>query len=64
MSIPVMITPKELRQLRRELKRRNTIVCLDDNAYLKTLLVARDMLIHGENVKTPIKSIVAPTRKI
>ena len=63
MSHQVLITRKEINQLRRELKKRHKIVCLDETAYLKTLLVAQYMLMHGEDVKTPISGIIAPERR-
>lgn len=48
MSIPVPITPKELRDLRKILRHNPVVVCVGRDAYLKTVLVARDLLLRGE----------------
>jgi hypothetical protein len=48
MGIPIAITPTELRRLQKALRTNTEIVCLDHAAYVKTLLVARDLLMNGE----------------
>lgn len=54
MSIQIPITRKEVRAIGRVLAREGDIICLGEDAYLKTLLVARDRLLRGLSVKATI----------
>jgi len=54
MSTQIPITPKELRSIRKVLRNDKEVVCLDETAYLKTLLVARDLLMRGVMVNAKI----------
>lgn len=47
MGIPVLVTPEELKTIRKELRKQNEVICLDETAYLKTLLVGRQLLVEG-----------------
>lgn len=55
MSCQIPITKTELRRIERELKTKAVIICLDAPSQIKTLLVARDMLMRGKNVKARIE---------
>jgi hypothetical protein len=60
MSVQVPITGKELRELESVLGEEREVVCLDDAAYLKALLVGREMLIRGDDVKAKIVRAAKP----
>lgn len=54
MSISVPITPSELKTLQRQLRKEQNFVCIDSAVHVKVLLVARDMLMRGKDVKAKI----------
>lgn len=54
MSEQVPITQQEVKQLEKLLKTQENVLCLDQIAYVKALLVARQMLVEGKNVKAKI----------
>ncbi len=57
MSIPIQITKQELRTLRKVLRSKSIVVCIDEASYLKTLLVARDLLMTGKATPDQIATI-------
>ena len=54
MSVQVPITRKELNRIGRMLRTQEQIICLDEPSYVKTLLVARERLMTGKEVKAEI----------
>lgn len=54
MSIEVSITEKELREIKRVLRKKSDCICLCEDAYLKVLLVAHEMLMTGKDVNAKI----------
>jgi hypothetical protein len=54
MSFLVPVTRKEIRALKKQLRKPGDIHCLDGQAYVKTLLVAQAMMQQGELVKAQI----------
>lgn len=45
MSIPVVTTPETYKKIKRTLLKEKEVVCLDEQSYLVTLLVGRDLLM-------------------
>lgn len=54
MSYPVVVTADEVSKVERELKKKRDIICLDETAHLKTLLIAREMLMRGKDVPAKV----------
>jgi hypothetical protein len=54
MSVPVLTTTKEYNKAKLALRKETEIVCLDKAAHVLYLLVARDMLLRGQEVKAQI----------
>ena len=54
MSIQIPTTRKEVDAIRRRLRKAITFACLSREVYIKTLLVAQDMLMRGQEVKAEI----------
>ena len=44
MSIPVATTPETYRKIKRTLLKEKEVVCLDEQSYLVTLLIGRELL--------------------
>jgi hypothetical protein len=55
MAEMVPVTRREIRQIKRELRKKQPLVCLDAVAYVKTLLIAQGMVQQGEMVMANIK---------
>lgn len=54
MAIPVTTTDKEYRKAKLLLRKEKEVVCLDQASHVLYLLVARDMLLRGQNVNAQI----------
>ncbi len=54
MPIPITVTDKEYRKARLLLRKEKEVVCLDRAAHTLYLLVARDLLLSGQNVNARI----------
>lgn len=54
MSIPIPISPKELKLLERELAKKQRFVVLDETVHIKALLVAQARLSASKPVKAKI----------
>lgn len=54
MSVQIPTTKKEVSKIQRQLKTAQSVVCLDSASYVKTLLVGREMLMAGKEVKAEI----------
>jgi hypothetical protein len=54
MSIPVVTTQEEYKKIEKILSKEKEVTCLDKNAHVLYLLVARDMLLRGKDVKATI----------
>ena len=54
MPIEVPITQKEINEIGRALRRTDDVLCLDDVAYLKTVLVAQRRIFRGQAVNAKI----------
>ncbi len=62
MGYPIGITKQELANLRRLLEKEGQeVICLDPLVHVRTLLVAREMLIEGKTVKATITRGYEPT---
>ncbi len=48
------ITPGQLKTARKLLKQRNEIICVNAQTFVKMLLVGKEMLDNGEDVKAKI----------
>ena len=44
MSIPVVTTPETYKKIKRTLLKEKEVVCLDEQSYLVTLLIGRELL--------------------
>lgn len=54
MGIPVLTTTKEYNKAKKALRTEAEIICLNKDAHVLYLLVARDMLLRGQEVKAQI----------
>jgi hypothetical protein len=54
MSIPVAITKSELKTLKKELRKEQDFICLDDATYIKANLVGLQLCHAGELPKAKI----------
>jgi hypothetical protein len=54
MGIPVYITVKELRSIGRLLRDEREVLCMDEESYIKTLLVAVHRLSKGQTVRAKV----------
>lgn len=54
MPEPVLTTTKEYNKAKLALRKEKEIICLDKSAHVLYLLVARDMLLRGQDVKAQI----------
>lgn len=55
MSIPVPITKKELKELRSVLLEEKQVICLDHASFVKTTLVAMELLSRCKDVAQVVK---------
>lgn len=54
MGYPIPITPQQLKLARKQLAKEQEIICANPQTYVKLLLVGREMLEQGEQVKAKI----------
>lgn len=54
MSTSVLTTTKEYNKAKKMLRIEKEVVCLDKDAHVLYLLVARDMLLRGQDIKAQI----------
>lgn len=54
MSIRLPVTKAEIRKIEQALAKKIDFVCLDELIYIKALLIGREMLMHGKDVKAKI----------
>ncbi len=54
MSIPVPTSEQEYRKAKLLLRKEKEVICLDQASHVLYLLVARDMLLRGQNVNAQI----------
>ena len=54
MSIPIQLTKRTFNTLKRQLQKKQEVLCIDGTAYVAALLVAKHLVERGIQVKATI----------